>query len=1137
MAYRYYGDPNKALPIPGDVPVEICRGSLSAVKCRVFDGESKINKEIFAFGIDDVLLRAAKRKNLQSRTLVSTTDFIAGFLRKGTLTRTLLKEINLDPDQLYTKLEEHVEQESGTDSLPDASQRMDTLLSFELDNEDEEAIQKHVDNWIISRKNQCTSDLIDIFLKADELSQQQDSSEKESPISEANVLECLIYNPLWKNLAIVGLPSEEEIGHLILKHKIQGKIDENGELILAKLDDNAKKIIKAAHNLSQQRGVFPIPNRVLFASFLIDEKGYLNRICNQKQIDVAALFEFLMGVIEDNSPLSFGLSVEACERIVLPVIEKATELAHDKIISEKILFRAFCECANSEFKSFVKTFFPEIDLDNIESTQIPGQQEEEPTEAPLSLVSKDNANQSEMPKQDQFDSTAWNIIMESAKCAFSQGWNEIKSPHLFAALITSRSEPIETLLRINAIKAEDLKSLVLSIVPARPSIPGSISTVTFSRNTFKIIRQAVDIARSVGHPKVGVQELFAAFFADGGGIVGELFNHLGIRTDENNPTSSQQIFNPRNPSLLSMFGVDLTEKAKQGLLSEIVGREDEIQTALQTLLLTENANPLLVGEAGVGKTAIVEGIAQRIVQKRCPKNLQSKRIIELSAGGLVANTSLRGEFEQRIQGILAEAKDDVILFIDEIHTLVGAGSGDGRGPDAANMLKAALARGSLRLIGATTYAEYKKTIARDKALSRRFQVQIIGPTSRNATVQILSSRKKIFEKHHGVEISVDTIEAATDLSGRYIVDKHWPAKARDVLERACVLALVESETKKSGDTILVSKEHVVKVIANSTGIPIERLTIDEQQTLAALEQRINRRIIGQPQAIHTLVESIRKGRQGLASLNKPWGAFLCVGPPGVGKTELAKILAEEIFGGTDALIRFDMGDFTEAHSTAKLIGAPPGYIGFDQGSPLIDKLRMHPYSVILFDEIEHAHENVLAVLLRLLSEGTISDNEGNIADARNTIVIMTSNKLSQESQSLKIGFVTDTVDKQNKPALTNIRTLMAQHFPPKFIDRLDGIIEFKQLTAEDLLTITTLRVQDVVEKVYDMYNLSLTIEPNVTKWILEKALNEDCGARSIQRTIDNTLIAEIMRFLGSEIGKKIDISIVDNSIKAKLVEP
>jgi ATP-dependent Clp protease ATP-binding subunit ClpC len=1239
MAYRYFGDPNNTLPASAEHLLAAQPGETKALPPRVFDAKSRLNTEVFSFAVEEVLIRAARRRNLQDRTQVNVTDFVGGLIRKGDLTRWLLRQAGAQPDELYEALM------TGTTNseLPDA------------DEGDEGSLREALSRWIVRKKEEFAPDLIGLLEEADLGAQQGNNRSGDRRISEHDVLELLTANGRWRYPLDIDLPSAAALNARLSERAASARIDENGAISLDGLERDARRIIESAHTLSQQRGMFPISHRLLFAAMLEGGKGHAARVCRCVGVDPELVFVLMIAATEasdeERSPQTFGLSTEACQRIVLPVLEAAAKLAGNHTVTERDLFRAFCERATPEFKAWLDKPPLPVDLDQLgqvdpdreevlagldldarkivetahalaqergafpisnrlllaaflmdprggtaqllQQNQVPTSRvygllvqsaQGGPKPFPLNgaacekavtpVIERARAMAAETKRvtertlfkafcvtapvefkeflgrqlridldalgSDQrsaaeacvptspspatidggqgdvgglgvsmelFDEDARRALTDAKHIARQLGWAEIRTPHLFVALLAGESR-IKRSFEQNQVPIEDLKSLILSATPPQPPLDAS-TPISLSANALGIVRRASELATAEKRARATRDDLAAAFFENGGGMVGQMLQSLGLLVGEPSVGVAGQARQQSGAggSALAKYGVDLTERARRGELPEIVGRDIEISTALETLLLTENANPLLVGDAGVGKTAIVEGIAQRIVRPGCPKKLEPMRVIELSAGRLVANTRLRGEFEQRVQDVLTEARSGVILFIDEIHTIVGAGSAEGSGPDAGNMLKTALARGEVRLIGATTHAEYKRTIARDGALARRFQTQLIGPPSRGATIEILSSRQSRFEQQHGVKILSETKEAAVDLSGRYILDKQWPAKARDVLERACVLAMRQGPVE--GQPV-VTPRHVAAIIARQTGIPLDRISSGDLAALENLEAHLTTRILGQETAIKTVGAAIKRGRQGLAGPNRPWGVFLFVGPPGVGKTELAKVIAEQVYGGLEGLIRFDMADFSEPHSTARLIGAPPGYVGYDQGSPLVEKLRRQPYSLVLFDEIEHAHENVLGVLLRLLSEGTIVDHDGVVADARNTVIIMTSNLLNGPQEGRRIGFTDGGAMPPGQASQSELRGLLERRLPGKLIDRLDAIVAFNPLRAADLEAITALKVGELGARVRQLCGASVEVSPAALRWLAEKAARESQGARHIQRTIDEFVSPVLM---------------------------
>lgn len=639
--------------------------------------------------------------------------------------------------------------------------------------------------------------------------------------------------------------------------------------------------------------------------------------------------------------------------------------------------------------------------------------------------------------------------------------------------------------------------------------------------------------------------------------------------------------------LLTKFGTDLTKAAKEGKLDKVVGREKEIERIAQILCRRKKNNPVLIGEPGVGKSAIVEGLAMRIAEKKVSRMLFDKTIIMLDLTSLVAGTKYRGEFEERILGVINEAKENpnVILFIDEIHTLVGAGSAAGS-MDAANILKPALARGELQCIGATTLKEYRESVEKDGALERRFQKVIVEPTSREETLSILSNIKEQYEEFHNVTYTDEAIKACVDLTERYISDRSFPDKAIDAMDEAgsrvhignvTVPESIENQekqieevkekkneaiklqnyemaaglrdkekelqaeleamkeewqNKQKENRLLIDREQIEEVVSMMSGVPAQRIGDSENSKLKNMRTNLQNKVIGQDNAVDALVKAIKRSRTGLKDPNKPIGTFLFTGPTGVGKTLLAKALAEELFGTKDSLIRIDMSEYMDKYTVSRMVGAPPGYIGYDEGGQLTEKVRRKPYSIVLMDEIEKAHPDVFNFLLQIMDEGRLTDNTGRTVDFKNTVIIMTSNVGSRQVKDFGKGIGFNAVMKQDDPEYANsiVKKALEKTFAPEFINRLDEIISFRQLDMDALLKITDIELEGLFRRIGNMgYKISITNEAK--ELIAKKGSDIQYGARPLKRAIQNNIedkLAEMLVDIEPAQGASIVIGTTDD---------
>lgn len=661
---------------------------------------------------------------------------------------------------------------------------------------------------------------------------------------------------------------------------------------------------------------------------------------------------------------------------------------------------------------------------------------------------------------------------------------------------------------------------------------------------------------------------------------------------QNDKSSNKYVGSYNSTTTLNQYGADLTKQAREGKLDPVIGRSDEIERVIQILSRRTKNNPCLIGEPGVGKTAVIEGLAEKIVLGDVPEMLINKRVVTLDITSMIAGAKYRGDFEERIKKSLNEVKKvgDVILFIDEIHTIVGAGAAEGA-VDAANILKPLLARGEIQLIGATTISEYRKYIEKDSALERRFSPVTVEEPSVEDTIKILQGIRDKYEAHHNVKITDEAINAAVNLSVRYVNDRFLPDKAIDLIDEAAsklkmktytrpeklkeleeeiiainkekeeaimmqefekaaklrdeAFALKEKlekdnkrwENKTSRNVTILNEEDIAEVISGWTNIPAKKLSQDENERLKNLENVLHKRVVGQNEAVEAVSKAIRRSRVGLKDPSRPIGSFLFLGPTGVGKTELSKALAEALFGNEDSIIRVDMSEFMESHSVSKLIGSPPGYVGFDEGGQLTEKIRRKPYSVLLFDEVEKAHPDVMNMLLQILEDGRLTDSQGRTVNFKNTVVIMTSNigaRLITDKKTLGFSHLSqdDNVEasKQYEATKKDVLAELKKEFKPEFINRIDEIIVFHKLVEDDIMEIIDIMLNKVTKRLQDN-NIEIEIDDSIKKLIFEKGFDKNYGARPLRRAIQ-TYVEDVIseKILDGEIvnNKKAIIKIDEN---------
>ena len=808
----------------------------------------------------------------------------------------------------------------------------------------------------------------------------------------------------------------------------------------------------------------------------------------------------------------------------------------------------------------------------------------------------------------KFTARAEKALEYAQEVAMELGHNYIGTEHLLYGLVEEGTGVASKVLQNQGLTSESVKQAIEEIVGVGEEIEDA-NEISFTPRSKRVIENAFLEARRLGTEYIGTEHLLIGIMKEGDcvatrimleenvnpqGLYNELVKVLSEEGEENSESANSSSKGSYNSTpTLNQYGSDLTKQAREGKLDPVIGRKNEIQRVIQILSRRTKNNPCLIGEPGVGKTAVVEGLAEKIVAGDVPELLKNKRVVSIDIASMIAGAKYRGDFEERIKKALKEVKKagDVILFIDEIHTIVGAGSAEGA-VDAANILKPLLARGEIQLIGATTLKEYRKYIEKDAALERRFSPVTVNEPTEDETVQILYGLRDKYEAHHNVKITDEAINAAVELSSRYINDRYLPDKAIDLIDEAASKVRMSSytepdsfkdmkdeiekldkekeeairvqdfekaakirdkenakkkeledskknwETKKSKEVPTLKEEDIANVISSWTGIPVTKVSESENEKLKNLEENLHKRVIGQDEAVSAVAKAIKRSRMGLKDPNKPIGSFLFLGPTGVGKTELSKALAENLFGSEDALIRIDMSEYMEPHSVAKLIGSPPGYVGYDEAGQLTEKVRRKPYSVILFDEIEKAHPDVMNMLLQVLDDGRLTDSQGRTVNFKNTVIIMTSNvgaKLITDKKTLgftesKSGDDKESEEKEYKDIKKEVMAELKKEFKPEFLNRIDEIIVFHKLEDSQIRKIVDILI-DNVGKLLKEQGIKLTIDEKAKDLVAKKGTDKTYGARPLKRAIQTMIedkIAEAM--LDGKIKKEAKVTAKDDEI-------
>jgi ATP-dependent Clp protease ATP-binding subunit ClpC len=795
---------------------------------------------------------------------------------------------------------------------------------------------------------------------------------------------------------------------------------------------------------------------------------------------------------------------------------------------------------------------------------------------------------------EKFTERGRKVIIYAREEAEKRQNDYLGTEHLLLGLLREEESLPMVILKKMGLSAEELRMEVERNLPTGSNIL-TFGDIPFTPRAKKVLELAVEEARLLGHSYIGSEHLLIGLIREDAGIAGKILRSLGanllgvrqlaINLSMRKAQSSGKDKKSHTPAL-DEFGRDITQLAREGKLDPVIGREPEIERVLQILGRRVKNNPVIIGESGVGKTAIIEGLAQRIVAEEIPENLLEKRIVSLDLGALIAGTKYRGQFEERLKLVMKEIvqSDNVILFIDELHTLVGAGAAEGS-IDASNMLKPALSRGEIQCIGATTPDEYRKYIEKDGAFERRFQPIYLQPPTMEESVEILDGLKTRYEVHHKVKVSPEAIKACVTLADRYITERYLPDKAIDVMDETGAriklkrytmppeLRELEKELKRLGkeknlyvklhdfekgasvkseedrirklydnlnkkwrenqqkETPLVLDDDVAYTVAKITGIPLSKLEEKESEKLLRMEEELHKRIVAQDEAVNAIAKAIRRSRAGLKARKRPIGSFFFLGPTGVGKTELAKALTEFLFNDDNALVKIDMSEYMERFNVSRLTGAPPGYVGYEEGGQLTETVRRRPYSVVLFDEIEKAHPDVFNLLLQVLDEGVITDNLGRKVDFKNTVIIMTSNVGTKFIEnSTPLGFQKPSTKNNYRKIKDAVLSELKNTFNPEFLNRIDEIVVFHQLEKEHLVNIVNLLVNELNKQLLDQ-DLAIELSDEVVDWLIDKNYQPSYGARpmrrAIQRHIEDPLSEEILKGRFKDV-KKVNVTLEEN---------